>query len=149
MASFNKVMLMGNLTRDPQLSYTPNQTAVVDFGLAVNRRWTSSDGEKKEEVCFVDCTSFGRQAETINKYLRKGRPVFVEGRLSFSSWVGQDGAKRSRLKVIVENFQFLGGPKTDSSAFGAAAGGSAALAEDTGGIEGTHSRQDMADDIPF
>lgn len=107
MASFNKVMLMGNLTRDPQLSYTPTQTAVVDFGMAVNRRWTSREGEKKEEVCYVDCTSFGKPAETINKYLSKGRPVFVEGRLSFNSWTTQDGSKRSKLKVIVENFQFL------------------------------------------
>lgn len=110
MANFNKVFLIGNLTRDPQLSYTPNQTAVVDFGLAVNRRWTGQDGEKREETCFVDCTSFGRQAETINKYLTKGRPVFVEGRLTFNSWTAQDGTKRSRLKVTVETFQFLGGP---------------------------------------
>ena len=108
MANFNKVLLIGNLTRDPQLSYLPSQTAVVDFGLAVNRRWTGKDGEKKEETCFVDCTSFGRPAETINKYLTKGRPVFVEGRLTFNSWTAQDGTKRSRLKVTVENFQFLG-----------------------------------------
>ena len=110
MANFNKVLLIGNLTRDPQLSYLPSQSAVVDFGLAVNRRWTGKDGEKKEETCFVDCTSFGRQAETINKYLTKGRPVLVEGRLTFNSWTAQDGTKRSRLKVTVENFQFLGGP---------------------------------------
>jgi len=110
MANFNKVLLIGNLTRDPQLSYLPSQTAVVDFGLAVNRRWTGKDGEKKEETCFVDCTSFGRPAETINKYLTKGRPVFVEGRLTFNSWTAQDGTKRSKLKVTVENFQFLGSP---------------------------------------
>ncbi len=110
MANFNKVLLIGNLTRDPQLSYLPSQTAVVDFGLAVNRRWTGKDGEKKEETCFVDCTSFGRQAETINKYLTKGRPVFVEGRLTFNCWTAQDGTKRSKLKVTVENFQFLGTP---------------------------------------
>ncbi len=73
-ANFNKIFLMGNLTRDPQLSYTPNQTAVVEFGLAVNRRWTGRDGEKKEETCFVDCQAFGRSAENINKYLSKGRP---------------------------------------------------------------------------
>jgi single-strand DNA-binding protein len=110
MANFNKVLLIGNLTRDPQLSYLPSQTAVVDFGLAVNRRWTGKDGEKKEETCFVDCTSFGRPAENINKYLTKGRPVFVEGRLTFNSWTAQDGTKRSRLKVTVERFQFLGSP---------------------------------------
>ena len=109
MAGFNKVLLMGNLTRDPQLSYTPTQTAVVDFGLAVNRRWTSKGGESKEETCFVDCRAFGRQAENINKYLTKGRGVFVEGRLTFDSWTSQDGTKRSRHRVTVETFQFLPG----------------------------------------
>jgi single-strand DNA-binding protein len=109
MASLNKIMLIGNLTRDPQLSYLPSQTAVVDFGLAVNRRWTSKDGEKREETCFVDCRAFGRQAENINKYLSKGRALFVEGRLTFDSWTGQDGSKRSKHRVTVENFQFLGG----------------------------------------
>ena len=109
MAGFNKVLLMGNLTRDPQLSYTPSQTAVVDFGLAVNRRWTGKSGEPKEETCFVDCRAFGRQAENINKYLTKGRGVFVEGRLTFDSWTAQDGTKRSKHRVTVENFQFLPG----------------------------------------
>ena len=107
MAGFNKVLLMGNLTRDPQLSYTPTQTAVVDFGLAVNRRWTGKGGESKEETCFVDCRAFGRQAENINKYLTKGRLVFVEGRLTFDSWTSQDGTKRSKHRVTVETFQFL------------------------------------------
>ena len=108
MANFNKVFLMGNLTRDPQLSYLPSETAVVEFGLAVNRRWTGKDGTKKEETCFVDCRAFGRQAENINKYLSKGRALFVEGRLSFDSWTAQDGTKRSKHRVTVENFQFLG-----------------------------------------
>ena len=112
MANFNKVLLMGNLTRDPQLSYTPNQTAVVDFGLAVNRRWKGQDGENKEETCFVDCRAFGRPAENINKYLTKGRPLFVEGRLTFNSWTAQDGTRRSKHRVTVEKFQFLGGPPT-------------------------------------
>lgn len=107
MASYNKVILLGNLTRDPQLSYTPNQTAVVDFGLAVNRKWKSQDGEAKEEVCFVDCRAFGKTAENLNKYLAKGNPLFIEGRLSFDSWTAQDGTKRSRHRVIVEGFQFL------------------------------------------
>ena len=109
MASLNKIMLIGNLTRDPQLSYLPSQTAVVEFGLAVNRRWTGKDGEKREDTCFVDCRAFGRQAENINKYLSKGRPLFVEGRLTFDSWTAQDGSKRSKHRVTVENFQFLGG----------------------------------------
>ena len=105
--NYNKVFLGGNLTRDPQLSYTPTQAAVVDFGLAVNRKWRSKDGEDKSEVCFVDCVAFGRTAENINKYVKKGDPFFVEGRLSFDSWTTQDGAKRSKHKVIVESFQFL------------------------------------------
>ncbi len=119
MASLNKVFLMGNLTRDPQLSYLPSQTPVVDFGLAVNRRWTDKDGQQKESVCFVDCRAFGRQAENINKYLSKGKPLFVEGRLDFDQWVGQDGSKRSKHRVTVESFQFIGAP----GGAGAAAGG--------------------------
>lgn len=109
MANFNKVMLMGYLTRDPQLSYTPSQTAVVDFGLATNHKWTSQDGSQREEVCFVDCTAFSKTAETINKYLSKGSPVFIEGRLDFDSWTAQDGTKRSKHKIAVQSFQFLGG----------------------------------------
>jgi len=107
MAGFNKVLLMGNLTRDPQLSYTPNQTAVVDFGLAINRRRTGQDGTQRQETCFVDCRAFGRQAENINKYLTKGRLILVEGRLTFESWTAQDGTRRSKHRVTVENFQFL------------------------------------------
>lgn len=109
MASFNKILLMGNLTRDPQLSYTPSQTAVVDFGLATNRRWTAQDGSQRDDTCFVDCRAFGRMAENINKFFRKGKPIFVEGRLSFDSWTGQDGVKRSKHRVTVENFTFLPG----------------------------------------
>lgn len=109
MANFNKVMLIGNLTRDPQLSYTPNQTAVVDFGLAINRNWTGQDGTKRDETCFVDCRMFGKRAEVVNKYCKKGNPLFVEGRLTFDSWQAQDGSKRSKLRVTVENFEFLGG----------------------------------------
>ena len=152
MASFNKVMLMGNLTRDPQLSYTPNQTAVVDFGLAMNRRWTGQDGSQREETCFVDCTAFGRPAETINKYLSKGRPVFVEGRLKFDSWTAQDGTKRSKLKVIVENFQFLpgGGAGGAGGGGGGAGGGGANRAQPgPGGQEMQPPQQSSDDDIPF
>ncbi|MCH7916527.1 MAG: single-stranded DNA-binding protein [Planctomycetes bacterium] len=109
MAAYNKILLIGNLTRDPQLSYTPSQTPVVDFGLATNRKWTGQDGTQREETCFVDCRSFGRQAETMNKYLTKGSPVFIEGRLTFDSWTAQDGSKRSKHRVTVETFQFLRG----------------------------------------
>ena len=109
MPNFNKVMLIGHLTRDPQLSYTPNQTAIVDFGLAVNRKWKGQDGSERDETCFVDCSMFGKRAEVVNKYCKKGNPLFVEGRLTFDSWQAQDGSKRSKLKVTVENFEFLGG----------------------------------------
>ncbi len=108
MAAFNKILLMGNLTRDPQLTYLPSETAVVDFGVAANRKYKGKDGQMKDDVCFVDCRSFGRQAETINKYLTKGSPIFLEGRLTFDSWTAQDGTKRSKHRVTVENFQFLG-----------------------------------------
>jgi single-strand DNA-binding protein len=110
MPSFNKVILLGNLTRDPQLRYLPSQTAVVDFGLACNRKWKGQNGEDREEVLFVDVSAFGRQAEVINEYCRKGRPLFVEGRLKLDSWEDkQGGGKRSKLSVVVENFQLLGG----------------------------------------
>ncbi len=110
MASYNKVILMGNLTRDPQLTYTSSNTAVCKFGLAVNRRWRDRNtGENKDETCFVDCTCFGRGGEVINQYMSKGKPIHLDGRLNFSQWEGQDGSKRSKLEVVVENFQFVGG----------------------------------------
>jgi single-strand DNA-binding protein len=110
MASFNKVILMGNLTRDPELRYTPKGTAVAKIGLAVNRVWTSESGEKKEEVTFVDVDIFGRTAENVGQYMRKGRPILVEGRLRLDQWDDkQTGQKRSRLGVVAETVQFLGG----------------------------------------
>jgi single-strand DNA-binding protein len=107
MANLNKVMLMGNITRDPELKYMPNQTAVCDFGLAINRTWTGQDGVKKEETTFVDCSCFGKTAEILSKYKKKGDPLFVDGRLKLDQWEAQDGTKRSKMRVIVENFQFL------------------------------------------
>lgn len=107
MASLNKVMLMGNITRDPDLRTMPNNTSVADFGLAVNRTWTGGDGQKKEEVTFVDCTIFGKLADVICQYKKKGDPIFVEGRLKLDQWDAQDGTKRSKIKVIVESMQFL------------------------------------------
>jgi single-strand DNA-binding protein len=107
MASYNKIILVGNLTRDPQMSYLPSQTAVVDFGLAVNHRWRSQDGQQREKVCFIDCQCFGKQAETLNQYTSKGRCILVEGRLDFDMWEGKDGTKRSKHRVFVERFQFL------------------------------------------
>jgi single-strand DNA-binding protein len=110
MANLNRVILAGNLTRDPQLSYTPSNTAVCKFGMAINRSWTDrSTGDRRDETTFVDLTAFGRQAEVINQYLRKGRGVLVEGRLNYSQWTNPEGQKRSKLEVVVENFQFLGG----------------------------------------
>ncbi|HVT90735.1 MAG TPA: single-stranded DNA-binding protein [Tepidisphaeraceae bacterium] len=110
MASYNKVLLMGNLTRDPQLRYLPNQTPVVDFGLACNRKYKLQSGEEKEEVTFVDCSAFGRTAEVINQYMKKGKPIFIEGRLRYEQWEDkQGGGKRSKLSVHVDNFQFIGG----------------------------------------
>lgn len=111
MANYNRVILAGNLTRDPQLSYTPSNTPVVEFGMAINRRWRSQDGEQKEETCFVDLRAYGRSAETINQYMSRGRPILIEGRLQYQQWTAQDGSKRSRHMVIVDTFQFLGGPR--------------------------------------
>jgi single-strand DNA-binding protein len=110
MASLNKVLLIGNLTRDPQLTYTPSQTAICEFGMAINDRWTTKDGEKGEKTHYVDCVIFGKGAENFNKYVTKGNSVLVEGKLDFSQWE-QDGQKRSKLKVNVSNFQFLTAPK--------------------------------------
>ncbi len=113
MANFNKVLLMGNLTRDPELRYTGGGTGgtpICKFGLAVNRQWRTPSGEQQEETCFVDLVVFGRQAETCNEYLSKGRPVFVEGRLAYSTWEDREtGQKRSKLEVVAERVQFLGG----------------------------------------
>ncbi len=109
MANFNKVILAGNLTRDPQLSYLPSNTPVTKFGLAINRKRKGPNGEMHEETCFSDCTCFGKQAETLNQYMSKGRPLLVEGRLQLQQWTAKDGTKRSKHEVIVEQFQFLGG----------------------------------------
>ena len=107
MANLNKVMLIGNLTRDPELRYLQSGTAVCDFGLAVNRNFKTSSGEQREEVLFVDITAWGRQAEVVSEFLQKGRPVFVEGRLKLDQWTTDDGQKRSKMNVVMENFQFL------------------------------------------
>ncbi len=112
MASFNKVILVGNLTRDPELRYTPKGTAIAKFGLAVNRVWTNEAGEKKEEVTFVDIDVFGRTAENVAQYMRKGSPLLVEGRLRLDQWDDkQTGQKRSKLGVVGETIQFLGSPR--------------------------------------
>ena len=122
MASFNKVLLMGNLTRDVQLKYLPSQTAVAEFGLACNRKFRTANGEDREEVTFVDVTAFGKQAEVLNQYMTKGKPIFIEGRLKYDQWEDKNGGgKRHKLTVVVENFQFVGG--RDGQGGGAGGGG--------------------------
>ena len=108
MANFNKVILAGNLTRDPELRYTPKGLAISKFGLAINRNWTNDAGEKKEEVTFVDVDAFGKQGEIISQYFKKGRPILVEGRLRLDTWDDkQSGQKKSKLGVVLESFSFL------------------------------------------
>ncbi len=109
MANLNKVFLMGNLTRDPELRYTPSGTPVCEFGLAVNRRFTTRDGEQRDETLFVEVTMWGRRGVAISEYFSKGRPIFIEGRLKYDSWETADG-RRTKISVVAENFQFLGRP---------------------------------------
>jgi single-strand DNA-binding protein len=128
MASFNKVILLGNLTRDPEVRYTPKGTAVTELGMAVNRVYTAENGEKREETTFVDVTLWGRTAEIAGEYLKKGRPVFIEGRLQLDTWDDkQSGQKRSKLKVVGEGLQLLGSPR------GAGGGGGGGDEESGGG----------------
>jgi single-strand DNA-binding protein len=127
MANLNKVMLIGNLTRDPELKYTPKGTAIAAFGLAVNRSYTTETGEKREEVTFIDVEAYGRVAEIIGEYCKKGRPLFVEGRLKLDTWDDKtSGQKRSKTKVVVENMQLLGGREGGPGGGGAPSGGSSA-----------------------
>ena len=130
MASFNKVMLMGNLTRDPELRYTSNGSAVTSFGLAVNRKFKQGD-EWKDDVCFVDITVWGKQGENCAEYLSKGRPAFIEGFLKFSTWES-DGQKRNKLEVVANTVQFLGS-RGDSS----------------GETSGEQTPKSDEDDVPF
>lgn len=149
MANLNKVLLMGNLTRDPQLSYLPSQTPVVEFGMAINRRYRKQDGTQGEDTCFVDCRMFGKRAETVNKYFKKGDPIFVEGRLQYDAWE-KDGKRQSRLRVFVENFEFLG--KGGGGQGGGSQGGNRAP-QQAGGYPDTSMDApygaDVDDDIPF
>ena len=145
MANLNKVMLMGNMTRDPQLSYLPSQTPVVEFGLAISRRYKKQDGSQAEDVCFVDCQMFGKRAEVVNQYFKKGEPIFVEGRLKFDSWE-KDGQKRSKLRVFVENFEFLGKGGGGGQSGGNQGGGYQQSAP--AAPEAPHGGG-MDDDIPF
>lgn len=108
MASYNKVLLMGNLTRDIELKYTPSNMAVANLGLAVNHKYKTKEGEDREEVTFVDCEAWGRTAEVMKQYLAKGRPVFIEGRLKLDTWQDKEsGQNRTKMKVVIDNFQFI------------------------------------------
>jgi single-strand DNA-binding protein len=109
MASLNKVMLIGNLTRDPEVEYTPKGTAITEIGMAINRNYTTADGERREEVTYVDVSFFGKQAEVLGQWMKKGRPLYVEGRLRLDSWDDKEsGKKQYRLRITGEEFQFLG-----------------------------------------
>jgi single-strand DNA-binding protein len=156
MASFNKVILAGNLTRDPELRYTPKGTAVAKFALAVNRTWKNEAGETKEEVSFIDVDAFGRQAEVIAQYMRKGRPFLVEGRLKLDTWEDKNThQKQSKLKVVLEGFSFIdskgpeGGPSGgDAPRRPAAAPGAPASARPADAPEGEAPAAED-DDVPF
>lgn len=152
--SFNKVLLMGNLTRDVEMRHTTGNMAVAKFAIAVNRKFKTASGEQRDEVTFVECEAWGRTAEVMAQYLAKGRPVFVEGRLKLDEWEDKNGGgKRSRIMVVVESFQFV-----DSGQGGPGAGGgdrppARSAAPASGGYSRSAPRQDEPvidhDDIPF
>jgi single-strand DNA-binding protein len=151
MASFNKVMLLGNLTRDPEVKYTPKGSAVADIGLAVNRTYTTDGGEKREETTFVDVTMWGRQAEIAGEYLKKGRPLFVEGRLQLDTWDDkQTGQKRSKMRVVCENFQMLGSRDGGGEGGGGSGGGGRSAAGGSRPAKSAPAAEEPSDDdIPF
>jgi single-strand DNA-binding protein len=155
MASFNKVILAGNLTRDPELRYTPKGTAIARIGLAVNRTYQTETGEKREEVTFVDVDAWGRQAEVISQYLKKGRPILMEGRLKLDQWEDKNThQKQSKLRVVLESFSFLDSRPADSAASQSAppARQSAAAAAPAAGVAEageTEAPPVEEDDVPF
>jgi len=153
MASLNKVLLMGNLTRDPEVRHTPKGTAVGDLAMAINMTYKAQDGTEKEEVCYVDVVVWGRQAETCRDYLTKGAPVFVEGRLQLDQWEGPEGEKKSRMRVRADRVQFLSrsgggggggarGPRSEGAGGGAPSEGGAPK-------QASPPRDLPEDDVPF
>lgn len=143
MANFNRIVLLGNLTRDPQLKYLPSQMAVAEFGLAVNHKFKGRDGQDREEILFIDCSVFGKGAEIINQYVQKGRPLLVEGRLKYDTWEDkQGGGKRSKHSVVVENFQLLG--SRGDNAGGGGGGGTGGGYDEAGGGAPRQSRPPQA-----
>lgn len=150
MANFNKVILLGNLTRDIEVRFSQSGLAIGKFGMAVNRQSTTKDGEKRETTCFVDLTAFGRQAEVLQQYVGKGSPLFVEGRLEYSTWETQEGNKRNKLEVIVENFQFVGGRGENTGSRGAKAGAQRSGGGSQQSGDGAEASGDVDyGDIPF
>ena len=151
MASFNKVILLGNLTRDPEVRYTPKGSAVTDLGIAVNRQYTLENGEKREEVTFVDVTFWGRTAEVAGEYLKKGRPIFIEGRLQMDTWDDkQTGQKRTRLRVVGESMQLLGSRPAGTGAAAETAGEDRPSGKTSGPpSKSAGSGQPDEDEIPF
>lgn len=157
MASYNKVILIGNLTRDPELRYTAKGMAIAKLGLAVGRKWRNEAGEMQEETTFVDVDAFGRQAETIGQYLKKGRPIMIEGRLRLDQWDDKaTGQKRSKLGVVLEMFQFLdsgnrgeGGADASRPAAGAAAGSAGRVAQAPAPAADDADALPSEDDVPF
>lgn len=161
MANLNKVLLLGNLTRDPELRYTPKGTAVADVALAINRIWNNEQNQRQEETTFVDITLWGRQAEIAQQYLTKGRGVFIEGRLQMDTWEDKtSGQKRSKLKVVAENLQFMpdgkggagGGYNSNAAGNGGGNGGQQTrppAGGPTGGSSADESSFGEEDDIPF
>ena len=153
MASYNKVILVGNLTRDPELRYTPKGMAIAKIGLAVNRNWTNEAGEKKEEVTFVDVDIFGRTAENVAQYMKKGRPILIEGRLRLDQWDDkQTGQKRSKLGVVAETVQFLGSPTGGGSGDGGGESAPRRSAAPSAPAPSAAAEPDMPpsdDDVPF
>lgn len=150
MPGYNKVILIGNLTRDPELRYTPQGVAIAKIGLAVNRTWKTESGETKEEVTFVDVDAFRRQAETLAQYLKKGSPLMVEGRLKLDQWDDkQTGQKRSRLGVVLEGFQFLGGGQGRGQEGGAPGPRPSAAAKPDAPAADADAPPPEDDDVPF
>src|SRR5690606_12075777 len=139
MPNYNKVLLMGNLTRDVELKYTPSNMAVANIGLAINRRYKGKDGELKEETTFVDCEAWGYTAENMAKFFSKGRPIFIEGRLKLDTWQDKDGSNRSKLKVVIEAFEFVDSKSGSNSGSRPAAAHAASAG----------AQADASDDIPF
>ena len=148
MPNYNKVILMGRLTRDPEVRFLSSGTAVADIGIAVNRYWRNQDGQQQEEVTFVNVEAFGKQAETVGQYLKKGKPIFIEAHLKFDQWDDkQTGQKRSKLKVVLDRFEFIdsrgeGGGGDFSSGSSSSSDGGAAPAQGGGGFA-------EEDDVPF